>query len=319
MAGTQTSALPRKSTRDGFGEALAEVARENPNVVALTADTYALSRLDLMGKEFPERVFEIGIAEQNLLGMAAGLASTGLEPVATSYAPFLTARSIEQLRNDICYTGFNVKVAAMAGGIAITVGGSTHHAIDDLAFLRAIPNITVLVPADAVESYRLTHAMMRRPGPTYLRLGARNPEPLLGMGDYPLEIGKAAQLREGNDLTIIACGALVLPALQAAETLAQEGVQARVLNMHTIKPIDQEAIVRAARETGRIVTAEEHTVHGGLGGAVAEVVAQTQPVPVRMLGIEDKFATIGGYPELYDLYHFNAEGVLAKAREVLKA
>ncbi|MCL4466006.1 MAG: transketolase family protein [Chloroflexi bacterium] len=320
MAATQTpTSQPTKSTRDGFGEALLEIGRANPNVVALTADTFTLSRIDMFAKEHPERTFDVGIAEQNLLGIAAGLASTGLEPYVTSYAPFLTARSLEQLRNDICYTGFNVKVCAVCGGIAISVGGSTHHAIDDLAFLRAIPNITVLVPADAVESYKLTKAMAQHPGPTYLRMGGRAPEPLLGIGDYPVEIGKASQLREGKDLTIIACGSLVLPSLRAAEALAGEGIEARVLSMHTIKPLDRDAIVKAAKETKRIVTAEEHNVHGGLGGAVAEVLAETVPVPMRMLGIKDVFATIGGLQELYDLYHLNTQGVLETVKAVLEA
>lgn len=319
MAATQTPTTPAKSTRLGFGEALLEIGRANPSVIALTADTYMLSCIELFDKELPGRTFDVGIAEQNLVGIAAGLASCGMQPYVASYAPFLTARSLEQVRNDICYPGFDVKIAAVCAGIAISVGGSTHHAIDDLAFLRAIPGIAILVPADAVESYKLTLAMAKRFGPAYLRLGGRAAEPFLGMGDYPVEIGKAVQLRDGGDLTIIACGALVLPSLRAAEALAKEGVEARVLNMHTIKPLDKEAIVKAAKETGRIVTAEEHNVHGGLGGAVAEILAQTVPTPVRMLGIPDVFATIGGLQELYDRYNLNAEGVLATAKAVLEA
>lgn len=317
MAATQAPAT--KSTREGFGEALVEVGRRNANVVAITADTYTLSGLTGFGKEFPERVFDIGIAEQNLIGMAAGLASCGLVPFATSYAPFLSTRSLEQIRNDVAYTKFPVKIVAVAGGIAISVGGSTHHAIDDLAFLRVIPNMTVVVPADAVEAYKLTFQIADLPGPAYFRLGGRTPEPLLNVGDYPVEIGKAVQLREGKDLTIIACGTLVMPALQAAETLAGEGIHARVLNMHTIKPFDCEAVLKAAEETGRIVTAEEHNVLGGLGSSVAEVVTATKPVPIRMLGIKDEFATIGPLAALYDRYNLNAKGVLAKAREVLQA
>lgn len=317
MATTQAPAT--KSTREGFGEALLEIGRANPNVVAITADTYTLSCIDRFGAEFPERTFDIGIAEQNLIGMAAGLASAGLIPFATSYAPFLTTRSLEQIRNDAAYTGFRVRVVAVAGGIAISVGGSTHHAIDDLAFMRAIPKMTVVVPADAVESFKLTKQIVDVDGPVYFRLGGRVAEPLLGLGDYPVELGKAAQLRDGKDLTIIACGSLVMPALKAAEQLAQDGIQARVLNMHTIKPLDREAIVKAAEETGRIVTAEEHNVLGGLGSAVAEVVTATKPVPIRMLGIKDEFATIGPLGALYERYNLTAAGVLATAREVLKA
>ncbi len=301
MATAQTPAT--KSTRDGFGEALLELGRENERVVALTADTYTLSRIDLFGSEFPERTFDIGIAEQNLIGMAAGLASTGMLPFATSYAPFLSTRSLEQIRNDAAYTGFKVRVIAVSGGITISVGGSTHHAIDDLAILRAIPGITVLVPADGVEAYKLTKAMVDIDGPVYLRLGGRGAEPLLNKGDYPVEIGKAVTLREGTDLT---------PG-------GAEGKQARVLNMHTIKPLDTEAIIKAAAETGRIVTAEEHSIKGGLGGAVAEVVALNHPVPMRMVGINDEFVTIGPLDALYERYKLTAEGVLEKAREVLKA
>ena len=320
MATTQQAqALPTKSTRVGFGEALLEIGRRNPNVVALTADTYTLSCIDMFGREFPECTFDIGIAEQNLIGMAAGLASCGLIPFATSYAPFLTTRSLEQIRNDAAYTKFPVRIVAVCGGISISVGGSTHHAIDDFSILRAIPNMTIIAPADAVESYKATHAMVDLPGPVYLRLGGRAPEPLLNAGDYPFEIGKAVQLRDGKDLTIIACGSLVLPALQAAETLARDGVEARVLNMHTIKPIDREAIAKAARDTRRIVTAEEHNVLGGLGSAVAEVVAQTYPVPMRMLGINDEFATIGPLAALYERYNLTKDGVIATAKAVLEA
>jgi transketolase len=314
-----TQAPETKSTREGFGEALVEVGRKNPNVVAITADTYTLSGLTAFGKEFPDRVYDIGIAEQNLIGMAAGLGSCGLVAFATSYAPFLSTRSLEQIRNDAAYTNFPVKVVAVAGGIAISVGGSTHHAIDDLAIMRAIPKMTVVVPADAVESYKLTFQIADLPGPVYLRLGGRAPEPLLNLGDYPVELGKASQLRDGKDLTIVACGALVYASLQAAERLASEGIQARVLNMHTIKPLDRDAIIRAAEETGRIVTAEEHNVLGGLGSAVAEVVTATKPVPIRMLGIQDEFATIGPLAALYERYNLTVEGVLATAREVLKA
>ncbi|MHB1006684.1 MAG: transketolase family protein [Chloroflexota bacterium] len=317
MATTQTQAT--KSTREGFGEALLELGRDNPNIVALTADTYTLSCIDKFGKEFPGRVFDIGIAEQNLIGMAAGLASCGLIPFATSYAPFLTTRSLEQIRDDTAYTKFKVRVVAVAGGVAISVGGSTHHAIDDLAITRAIPNLTVIVPADAIEAYKLTKLMVDVDGPVYFRLGGRAPEPLLNVGDYPVEIGRAAQLRDGNDLTIIACGTLVASALKAAEQLATEGVQARVLNMHTIKPLDREAIVKAAKETGRIVTAEEHNVLGGLGSAVAEVVSTAHPVPIRMLGIKDVFVTIGPLGALYERYNLTPAGVLATAREVLDA
>ena len=319
MATTQSTEQITKSTRVAFGEALVEIGRKNPKVVALTADTLTLSCLDEFMRQFPGRAFDIGIAEQNLLGMSAGLASAGLIPFATSYAPFLTTRSLEQMRNDLAYTGFNVKVVAMAGGFAISVGGSTHHAIDDLAFTRAIPRMTVMVPADAYDSYKATHALAELDGPAYLRLGGRIAEPVLGMGEYPFTLGKAVQLRDGKDLTIIACGSLVLPSLKAAEILAGEGVEARVLNMHTIKPLDREAILKAAKDTGRIVTAEEHSVLGGLGSAVAEVVATSHPVPMRMLGIQDQFVTIGSLPELYERYKLTPAGVVETAKAVLEA
>lgn len=311
--------IERKSTRVAFGEALLELGRQNPNIVAITADTYTLSGLEPFGNAFPERTFDIGIAEQNLIGMAAGLASSGMVAFATSYAPFLTTRSLEQIRNDIAYTDFNVKVIAVCGGIQIAVGGSTHHAIDDLAIMRAIPNMTVVVPADAQEAYKATFKIAEKHGPVYFRLGGREPEPLLNAGDYDFEIGKAVQLRDGKDVTIIACGSQVWSALRAAETLSKEGIEARVLNMHTIKPLDAEAILKAARETGRIVTAEEHNVLGGLGGAVAEVLALNHPTPMRMLGIEDQFATIGPLAQLFERYNLTPAGMAAKVREVMKA
>lgn len=314
------NSVPKKATRNSYGEGLIEVARRNPKVIALAADC-ARGVIDNFREQFPDRFFNVGIAEQNLIGISAGLANSGLLPFALSYSPFLSMRSIEQIRDDVAYPNLNVKVAAMLGGISQSLGGTTHHATEDFAILRSVANMTLVVPADAVETYKATLAIAEHVGPLYLRIG-RNPEPLVYgtvfSEEYDYVIGKAVTLREGSDVTIIATGTMVFLAVVAADMLVQEGVKARVLNMHTIKPIDREAIIAAARETGRIVTVEEHNIYGGLGGAVAEVVVSNCPVPMRIMGIPDVYVGVGPHLKLLAKYDVSPEGIARAARKLLK-
>ncbi|MCL4535522.1 MAG: transketolase family protein [Bacteroidetes bacterium] len=308
---------PRRSTRVAFGEALMELAERDLRIVALAADSARLCCTWDFNEKHPDRGFNIGIAEQNLIGMAAGMASCGLIPFACSYAPFLQSRAIEQIRNDCAYTKLPVKIMATAAGIQMGTAGSTHHATEDLAILRSIANMTVVVPADAHATYKLTFKVAEWPGPVWLRTG-RDPEFVVYTDGRDFEIGKAVVLREGRDATIIACGNLVLHALLAADLLAQEGLRIGVIDMHTIKPLDREAVLKAARETGRIVTAEEHNVIGGLGGAVAEVLAQEQPTPMRMIGLNDIFASIGPTYDLMKKYGLTYEGVADTVRKFVR-
>ena len=262
-------------------------------MVAISADT-----LDLIGlRDFiemaPVRVFETGIAEQNAMGIASGLATTGLRPFVCGYAPFITARSMEQLRNDVAYAEQRVVIGAAASGVSLGVSGGTHHALEDLALMRALPNMTVLVPADAHQAWHATLATDRIDGPVYIRLGGRVEEPPVTPVDTTFRVGEAECLRDGGDVTVIACGCLVVEALAAAEELAGQGAGVRVLNMHTIKPLDRDVVLAAAAETRGIVTAEEHHLAGGLGGAVAELLAQEHPTRMRMVGMPDEFAVIG--------------------------
>lgn len=308
---------PRRSMRQAYGEAVLALMRQNPKVVALSADCQGMFFLGDAAKEFPKRHFEVGIAEQNLIGIAAGLASTGLIPYAAGLAPFVSMRACEQVRTDCGYTNFNVKIGVLYGGLTQPVGGSTHHATEDLSILRAMPNLTIVCPADGLETYKAVMAAAAWPGPVYIRLGGRDPEPVVYQEDYDFQIGKAVTLREGKDLTIIGTGGMSLFALWGAEMLAAEGIHARVLNLHTIKPIDEVAIVKAARETGRILTIEEHNVYGGLGGAVAEVVVQKCPVPMRFIGIPDVYASVGPLYPLRAKYGLSAENVVAQAKALL--
>ncbi len=310
---------PRSSTREAFGRALQELAEKDPRIVALAADTARMCCTWDFNQQHPDRGFNIGIAEQNLIGIAAGMASCGLIPFACSYAPFLQTRAIEQIRNDCAYTKLPVKIMAATAGIQMGTAGSTHHSTEDLAIVRSIANMTVVVPADAIATYKLTFKIAEWPGPAWFRTG-RDPEFVVyHEEDAPdFEIGKAVTLREGRDATIIACGNLVLPSLLAADLLAQEGMRVGVLDMHTVKPLDKGAILTAARSTGKIVTAEEHNVLGGLGGAVAEVLALEQPTPMRMIGIQDLFASIGPTYSLMKKYGLTYEGVADTVRQFVR-
>lgn len=306
-------------TRLAFGQALLELAGRNPDVVALSADTQDLLGIREYIELYPDRFVEVGIAEQDAMGIASGLATVGLLPYVCGYAPFIGARSMEQVRNDVAYAGQKVVIGAAASGISLGVSGGTHHAIEDLALMRSLPGMTVIVPADVDEAYKATLATLDLDGPVYVRLGGRVSEPDVTDPAAPFRLGRATELRAGSDVAIIACGCMVALAVRASETLKGEGVGARVLNMHTIKPLDRDAILRAAVETRGIVTAEEHHLTGGLGGAVAEVLALEHPAHMRMVGMPDEFAVVGPTVPLRAKYGMSAEAIAAACRDLLGA
>ena len=303
-------------SRLAFGLALTELARRDERVVAVSADTLDLIGLRGFVAHAPARVIDVGIAEQNAMGVAAGLATAGLRPFVCGYAPFIAARSMEQVRNEVAYADQRVVIGAAASGVSLAVSGGTHHALEDLALMRSLPNMTVIVPADAHEAWHATLATDRVEGPVYLRLGGRVPEPPVTPVEGPFRLGKATQLAEGSDVAVIACGALVAPALDAAAELAAQGVRARVLNMSTIKPLDEDAILAAA-ETRGIVTAEEHHLTGGLGGAVAELLAVRRPTPMRMVGMPDEFACVGPTDRIRARYGMSAKHIADACLDLL--
>ena len=307
-----------KPTRDGFGEGLLELGKTNPNVVALSGDLEDSTRAIWFKKQFPDRFFSVGIAEADLVGTAAGLAMAGKIPFACSFSQFVTGKALEQLRMAVCYQQLNVKTVGSHGGLSVGADGATAEALEEFAHLRALPHMTVLVPCDALEAKKATIASAAHAGPVYLRLG-RSPVLTITKPEDPFVIGRATTMREGSDVTLIACGSMVGHALLAAELLAKDGVAARVINLHTIKPVDRASILRAARETGAIVTAEEHTVLGGLGGTVAEVVVQECPVPMRLVGVLDRFGTSGDPADLLKAFHLMPEDIAAAAKDVLRA
>ena len=305
------------ATRDAYGEALAELGETNKDVVVLDADLSGSTKTAIFAKKFPERFFNMGIAEQNMMGTAAGLAASGKIPFASTFAIFATGRAWEQVRQSIAYPKLNVKVVATHAGITVGEDGASHQSVEDIAVMRVIPNMTVIVPADGVETRKVIREIVRYKGPVYVRL-SRGKSPVVLDDSYSFEIGKGVVLKDGTDVSLIACGVMVYKALQAADILGKEGVSARVINISSIKPIDADLIVRAARETGCVVTAEEHSIIGGLGGAVAEVLAENCPVPVKRVGIEDKFGTSGDADLLMELYGLTADNIAKAAREVIK-
>ena len=306
-----------KQTRLAFGQALLEIGAREPRAVVVSVDTQDLLGIRTWIERYHERFVEVGIAEQNAIGVASGLATTGLRPYVCAYAPFISARSMEQVRNDVAYANQRVVIGAAASGISLGVAGGTHHALEDLALMRSLPNMTVIVPADVDEAYGATLATLDIDGPVYLRLGGRTEEPPVSDSQTPFRLGKAVQLRPGNDLTIIACGALVEMAVRASDALGREGIAVRVINMHTIKPLDRDAILAAAAETRGIVTAEEHHLAGGLGGAVAELLAVEHPARMRMVGMPDTFAVVGPTVALRAKYGMSAEAIAAACRSLL--
>jgi transketolase len=303
--------------RDSFEDTLRELAAQDKRIVAVVNDSVGSSKLTQFGKEFPNRLVNVGIAEQNMVGVGAGLANGGLIPFVSGAAPFLTGRALEQIKADVAYSNTNVKLCGMSSGMAYGELGPTHHSIEDMAWLRAIANLTVIVPADPVETRQAVEVAASTIGPMFLRI-SRLPVPIVHDDNYRFEIGKAARLRDGNDITLIANGVLVAQALEAADLLTARGIQARVLNMSTARPLDHEAVLAAASETGGIVTAEEHTIFGGLGSAVAEVVVTNQPVPMRILGVPGVFAPTGSASWLLQYFHLTAQGIYEAALELVE-
>lgn len=304
------------STRDGFGEALIELGKTNKNVVVLSADLTDSTRAAWFKRDFPDRFFGLGVAEQDMFGVAAGFALMGKIPFACTFGVFASGRAWDQIRVSVAYMNLDVKIAGTHGGISVGPDGATHQALEEIALMRIIPNMTVVVPCDAIEAKRATIEAAGIKGPVYLRLG-RSGVPVITKPEDSFKIGKANVLREGRDLAIFACGQMVSEALVACDTLAKEGIKARVVNLHTPKPIDKDVIVAAAFETGAIVTAEEHTVMGGLGSAVAEVVSQSCPIPMKMVGVKNRFGLSGEPDELFKYFGLTAGDIVKAAKEVL--
>lgn len=306
------------ATRDSYGAALVELGKSNPDLVVLDADLSAATKTGIFKKAFPDRFINAGIAEGNMMSVAAGLATTGKTVFASSFAMFAAGRAFEQVRNSIGYPHLNVKIGATHAGISVGEDGATHQCCEDIALMRSIPGMTILNPADDTEARKAVFAAAALDGPVYLRLG-RLAVPVLFDKDYPFAVGKGVQLVAGNDVTIVATGLLVAEALIAAEQLKNEGISARVIDMATIKPIDRDILVAAAGETGAIVTAEEHNVIGGLGSAVTEVICETVPVPVLRVGVMDTFGKSGPAKELLPLFGLCAANIAAKAKDAIKA
>ena len=305
------------ATREAYGAALAEFGGEY-DIVVLDADLSKSTKTDTFKKKFPERFINMGIAEANMMSTAAGLASCGKVVFASSFAMFAAGRAFEQVRNSICYPKLNVKIGATHAGISVGEDGATHQCLEDIGIMRTIPNMVIINPADAVESRAAVEAAIKHDGPVYLRFGRLAVPVLFDQATYKFEIGKGIQLEDGKDVTIIATGLMVPEALEAKKALEAEGISARVVNIHTIKPIDVDIIVKAAKETGAIVTAEEHNIIGGLGSAVAEVLAENAPVPMKRVGVEDQFGRSGKPAPLLELYGLTAKNIAAKVKEVIK-
>lgn len=299
----------KMATRQAYGNTLAALGATNENIVALDADLSGSTMTKVFAKEFPERFFNVGIAEQNLYGIAAGMALSGKTVFASTFAMFATGRAYEIIRNSIGYTRANVKICATHAGLTVGEDGGSHQTIEDMALMRSIPGMTVINPSDGVSAGKLIKAAAVMHGPVYVRLG-RAAVPILYDEDSDFEIGKAVTLREGSDYTIIATGIMVNEALSAADALAEQGLSIRVIDMHTIKPIDEETIIKAAQETKGIVTAEEHSVLGGLGGSVAEILAKKYPAPMEFVGVQDIFGQSGKPDELLKAYNLTAEDIV---------
>ncbi len=306
----------KTATRDAYGKALVELGQKNDKVIVFDADLAAATKTGMFKKEFPERFIDCGIAEGNMMGVAAGMATAGYTVFASSFAMFAAGRAFEQVRNTIGYPHINVKIGATHAGISVGEDGASHQCCEDIALMRTIPGMTIINPADDVEARLAVMAAAEMDGPVYMRFG-RLAVPRIFDENYKFEIGKGVYLKEGKDVTIIATGLMVERALQAAEKLAAEGIDAAVINMATIKPIDRDIIIDAAKKTGAIVTAEEHSVIGGLGEAVAGVVSETVPVPVLRVGVEDTFGKSGPALELLEIYGLNAENICKKAKQAI--
>lgn len=302
--------------RQGWAEALVELGEENPNIAVLDADL-AKSTLTCQFKDkFPKRFFDMGIAEQNMINVAGGLSLTGMIPFVATYGVFVSGRAWEQIRTSICYANLNVKFGGAHGGISVGPDGATHQALEEISIMRVLPGMTLLVPADYYETKKAVHAAAAINGPVYIRFG-REKTPAVTTPDMPFEVGKAIILKPGTDVTVVSCGAMVAEALDAAEKMETQGVSAEVINLHTIKPFDKDTILASVRKTGCVVTAEEHQLYGGMGGAVAEVLVQNHPVPMEMVGINDTFGESGQPRELMEKYGITSKEIFEKSLQVI--
>ena len=306
------------ATRDSYGNALAELGREHDNLVVLDADLAAATKTGVFQKEFPDRHIDCGIAECNMMGIAAGIASTGQVPFASSFAMFAAGRAFEQVRNSIGYPHLNVKIGATHAGISVGEDGATHQCNEDIALMRTIPGMTIINPADDVEAKAAVRAAYEMDGPVYLRFGRLAVPVINDRPDYKFEVGKGVLLREGTDVTIVATGLCVGASLEAAEQLAAEGISAEVINIHTIKPLDTELIINSAKKTGKVVTAEEHSVIGGLGSAVCDCLCENAPTPVCKIGVYDVYGESGPAAKLLEKYGLDAQGIYEKVKNFVK-
>lgn len=309
--------VKRAATREGYGQALKELGAMNPNIVVLDADLAAATKTSVFQKEFPARHIDCGIAEANMVGIAAGMATEGKIPFVSSFAMFVAGRAYEQVRNSVGYPHLNVKIGASHAGITVGEDGASHQCNEDIALMRSIPGMVVMCPADVIEARAATYAAVEYEGPVYLRFGRAECNVINDRPDYQFEIGKGTVLKEGTDVTVVATGICVDGALGAAEELEKEGIHAEVINICTIKPLDVDLIVKSAKKTGRVVTAEEHSVIGGLGSAVCDALCESYPVPVKKIGIQDVFGESGPAKELVVKYGLDAQGIYKSIKEFL--
>ncbi len=308
--------MARIAMRDAYGQALAELGGEMENIVALDADISGSSKSGIFGAKYPDRFYNVGICEANMAGMAAGMAMKGKIPFAHCFAAFMMLRAGDPVRSLICYQELPVKLCGTYAGLSDSYDGASHHSISDLSFFRALPNLTVISPADPTETRLAVRAAAKTPGPVYLRILRSEVEDVFD-SSYQFEIGKAVEVAGGGDVTIMATGYMLSKALKAAEELKREGIGARVVNVHTIKPIDADMIIKCAKETAGIVTVEEHNIHGGLGSAVAEIAARHAPCPMEMVGIRDMFAESGDYEKMLEKYGLSSRNIVEKVRALL--
>ncbi|HJH89214.1 MAG TPA: transketolase family protein [Fusicatenibacter saccharivorans] len=312
------SEVKKIATRESYGNALVELGAEHDNLIVLDADLAAATKTGVFKKAYPDRHIDCGIAECNMMGIAAGLSTTGIVPFASTFAMFAAGRAFEQVRNSIGYPHLNVKIGATHAGISVGEDGATHQCNEDIALMRTIPGMVILNPADDVEAKACVKAAYEYNGPVYLRFGRLAVPVINDRTDYKFELGKGVVLREGKDVTIVATGLCVSSALEAAEKLAADGIDAKIINIHTIKPLDEELIVAAAKETGKVVTVEEHSVIGGLGSAVCDALAEKCPVPVKKIGVQDVFGESGPAAALLAKYKLDGEGVYEQVKEFCK-
>lgn len=307
--------MVKKATRESFGETVTALAAEYPEIVVLDADLAAATKTGIFKKAYPERFFDCGIAECNMIGVAAGLATCGKIPFAASFAMFSAGRAFEQVRNSVGYPKLNVKIVGSHAGISVGEDGATHQCCEDIALMRTIPGMVILNPSDDIEAKAAVKAAYEHEGPVYMRFGRLAVPIINDRPDYKFEIGKGVTLREGKDVAIIATGLCVSESLAAAEKLAADGIDAKVINIHTIKPLDEDLVVAAAKECGKVVTVEEHSVIGGLGSAVCETLSRKAPTPVKTIGVQDCFGESGPAVALLEKYGLNAEGIYASVKE----